>query len=172
MVSTTYFHSPLGWIEIKASHDAITSLILCDEQKNNTCNGSVVLTECVRQLDEYFNGYRTNFDIPVKQEGTPFQQSVWNVLTAIPFGVTVSYGDVAKKLNAPKSVRAVGAANGRNKVWIIVPCHRVIGANGSLTGYAGGLDRKKWLLDHEAQILRKTGQTAPQFVNNINTLNT
>ena len=156
MNSITYYHSPLGWVEIQASHDAVTSVILCDERKNDVCNDSAILTECVRQLDEYFNGHRMNFDLPVKQEGTKFQQSVWTVLSGIPFGVTVSYGYVANMLNNPKSVRAVGAANGRNKVWIIVPCHRVIGANGSLTGYAGGLERKKWLLDHEAQILKHT----------------
>jgi len=112
---------------------------------------SPILAECVRQLDEYFNGRRTIFDVPVRQKGTKFQQSVWNVLTDIPFGKTISYGDVAKMLNNPKSMRAVGAANGQNKVWIIVPCHRVIGANGSLTGYAGGIERKKWLLGHEKQ---------------------
>ena len=100
-------------------------------------------------MDEYFKGQRTTFDLPVRQHGTAFQQSVWNVLTEIPFGKTVSYSWVAKKLNNPKAVRAVGAANGKNNVWIIVPCHRVIGADGSLTGYAGGLDRKKWLLTHE-----------------------
>ena len=161
----TYYHSPLGWVEIQASHDAVTSLVFCDERENDTCNGSAILTECVRQLDEYFSGCRMTFDLPVKQEGTTFQQNVWNVLAGIPFGVTVSYGYVAKMLNHPKSVRAVGAANGRNKLWIIIPCHRVIGANGSLTGYAGGLERKKWLLDHEAQILKNTGQSAPGTLN-------
>jgi len=145
----TYYHSPLGWIEIQVSHDAVTSLVFCDERKNDVCNDSPILAECVRQLDEYFNGQRICFDIPIHQEGTKFQQSVWNVLTGIPFGKTVSYGDVARMLNHPKSVRAVGAANGKNKIWIIIPCHRVIGANGSLTGYAGGIERKKWLLDHE-----------------------
>jgi len=165
MNSITYYHSPLGWVEIKASHDAVTSLVFCDERKNDAYNGSAILTECVRQLDEYFSGRRTTFDLPVKQEGTMFQQSVWNVLAGIPFGATVSYGYVANMLNAPKSVRAVGAANGRNKLWIIVPCHRVIGANGSLTGYAGGLERKKWLIDHEAQILRNAGQSTPGTLN-------
>ena len=152
MSATTYFYSPLGWIEIRASHDAVSSLIFCDEQKNEVCtntSGSEILTECVRQLDDYFSGRLSKFDLPVKQEGTVFQQNVWNALTSIPYGQTVSYGDVAKMLNNPQAVRAVGAANGRNRVWIIVPCHRVIGANGSLTGYAGGIERKKWLLDHE-----------------------
>ena len=154
MSATTYYHSPLGWIEIQASQDAITSLVFCDERKSDECNpsGSALLTESIRQLDEYFAGRLTKFNLPVKQEGTLFQKSVWNALMDIPFGKTVSYGDVAKMLDNPKAVRAVGAANGKNKVWIVVPCHRVIGADGSLTGYAGGLDRKKWLLTHEAQL--------------------
>ena len=151
MSATSYYQSPLGWIQIQASHDAITSLVFCDERKNDTCSDSPILLECIRQLDEYFDGRRTSFDLPVEQKGTKFQQNVWNVLTGIPFGKTVSYGDVAKMLNNPKSMRAVGAANGKNKLWIIVPCHRVIGANGSLTGYAGGIERKKWLLEHEAK---------------------
>ena len=158
MSATTYYHSPLGWIEIQASHDAVTSLVFCDDRKNDEYNpsGSAVLTECVRQLNEYFSGRLTIFDLPVKQKGTKFQQNVWNALTGIPFGKTISYGDVAKMLDNPKAVRAVGAANGNNKVWIVVPCHRVIGADGSLTGYAGGLDRKKWLLAHEAQLNRNS----------------
>ena len=150
MNSITYYKCPLGWVEIKTSSDAVTSVILRNERKDDVCNtDSAIATECVRQLDEYFKGQRTSFDLPVQQEGTAFQQSVWNVLTEIPFGATVSYGWVAKKLNNPKAVRAVGAANGKNNVWIIIPCHRVIGADGSLTGYAGGLERKKWLLAHE-----------------------
>ena len=151
MSATTYYFSPLGWIEIQASADAVTSLVFCDERKDDECNDSPILAECVRQLDDYFAGRLTKFNVPVKQKGTGFQQNVWNVLTGIPFGKTVSYGDVAKILNNPRAVRAVGAANGQNKVWIIVPCHRVIGADGSLTGYAGGLERKKWLLDHETK---------------------
>jgi len=156
MSATTYYYSPLGWVEIRASHEAVTSVICCGERKNDNHNdhGSEILAECVRQLDEYFNGQRTHFDIPVNQEGTVFQKNVWKALMDIPFGKTVSYGDVAKVLNHPKAARAVGAANGRNKVWIIVPCHRVIGADGSLTGYAGGIDRKKWLLDHENEIVQ------------------
>ena len=153
MSKITYYHSPLGWIEIQASPDAVTSVVFCDERKDDTCNDSTILAACVRQLDEYFDGRRMNFDLPVDQKGTPFQQNVWNVLTDIPFGTTVSYADVARMLNKPQAARAVGAANGQNKVWIIVPCHRVIGANGSLTGYAGGLERKKWLLTHEAKIV-------------------
>ena len=155
MSAVSYYHSPLGWIEIRASQDAVTSVTCCGERKKENQGGSEILTECIRQLDEYFNGQRTHFDIPVNQEGTDFQKRVWKVLTDIPFGKTVSYGYVAKMLNHPKASRAVGAANGRNKVWIIVPCHRVIGADGSLTGYSGGIEIKKWLLAHEAQVLKK-----------------
>ena len=158
-----YFLSPLGWIEIQASNEAITSVVLCNEPKKMspcyliTSSSqpvrylSPIISDCIRQLTEYFEGTRTYFDLPILQQGTDFQQSVWDALKEIPFGKTVSYAYVAKKINNPKSVRAVGAANGKNNVWIIVPCHRVIGSDGSLTGYAGGIERKKWLLDHEAK---------------------
>jgi len=161
MSATTYYYSPIGWIEIQASYDAVTSLVFCDERKKEECNDYLqqtcksdytILTECVRQLDEYFSGQLTKFDLPVSQRGTDFQQNVWNALMGIPFGKTVSYGDVAKMLHHPQAVRAVGAANSKNRVWLVVPCHRVIGANGSLTGYAGGIERKKWLLVHESNI--------------------
>jgi methylated-DNA-[protein]-cysteine S-methyltransferase len=132
--------------------------MFCDERQYETGGDSKILSECVRQLEEYFNGQRFGFDLPIRQEGTDFQQSVWAALTDIPFGSTVSYSDLARSSGCPKSVRAVGAANGQNKVWIIVPCHRVIGADGSLTGYAGGIERKRLLLAHEAQVARNTGQ--------------
>jgi len=152
MNEVTYYSSPLGGIEIQASHDAVCSVVFCNDPKIvDSANNSPILAKCVQQLDEYFSGQRTCFDLPLKQEGTPFQQSVWTALLDIPYGKTVSYADVAKMLNKPKSVRAVGAANGQNKIWIIIPCHRVIGADGSLTGYAGGIERKRWLLAHEAK---------------------
>jgi len=151
MSAIAYYNSPFGWVEIRASHDTITSVICCGERKDDSHNDSEILTKCIRQLDEYFKGERTYFDIPVNQDGTAFQKSVWKALMDIPFGKTVSYGDVAKMLNHPKASRAVGAANGKNNVWIIVPCHRVIGADGSLTGYAGGIEIKRWLLVHEAK---------------------
>ena len=165
MSSTTYYHSPIGWVEIQASRNAVISVVFCDERKGDLQNDSEILKKCVCQLDEYFSGQRMIFDIAVSQEGTEFQQGVWNALMNIPFGKTVSYTDIANVLNNPQSVRAVGAANGQNKVWLIVPCHRVIGANGSLTGYAGGIERKKWLLAHEARVLRNTGQTVSGVLN-------
>jgi len=105
-----------------------------------------------RQLDQYFAGRRRRFDVAIVEEGTPFQRAVWAALVRIPFGRTSSYGAVAHELGKPSSSRAVGAANGRNPISIIVPCHRVLGADGSLTGYAGGEARKRWLLEHEARV--------------------
>ena len=109
------------------------------------------LMETVEQLNEYFAGKRKKFDINIEQEGTEFQNKVWNELIKIPFGKTVAYNNIAKVLGNTKSIRAVGAANGKNQISIIVPCHRVIGSDGSLTGYAGGLWRKEWLLKHEGK---------------------
>jgi methylated-DNA-[protein]-cysteine S-methyltransferase len=109
------------------------------------------LPAAARQLKEYFAGKRREFDLPLRMEGTEFQQRVWRELTKIPFGETRSYGQLAKRLNNPNGSRAVGLANGRNPIAIIVPCHRVIGADGSLTGFGGGIDRKEWLLTHEGQ---------------------
>jgi methylated-DNA-[protein]-cysteine S-methyltransferase len=167
MNSTAYYHCPLGWVEIQASQDALISVRL---KKNMTeipvqpNDVAAILTECIRQLEEYFSGRLTCFDLPVSQPGTAFQKRVWSALQTIPFGETISYANIAQKINMPKSTRAVGAACGKNKVWIIVPCHRVIGANGSLTGYAGGLDCKRWLLDHERKYKEKKQK---RFVNII-----
>lgn len=106
---------------------------------------------CAQQLDDYLAGRRTTFDLPMAAQGTPFQQRVWQALADIPFGDTRSYRDIATAIGAPQAVRAVGAANGRNPLALIVPCHRVIGSNGTLTGYAGGMARKAWLLEHESR---------------------
>lgn len=107
----------------------------------------------IAQLHEYFDRRRTVFDLPLAPVGTPFQQRVWTALLDIPHGVTISYGELATRLGDPKASRAVGLANGRNPISIVIPCHRVIGANGNLTGYGGGLDRKEWLLRHEGALL-------------------
>jgi methylated-DNA-[protein]-cysteine S-methyltransferase len=112
-----------------------------------------ILAEARRQLDAYFAGHLTAFTVPLAPSGTPFQQRVWMALRALPFGDTVSYGEIARRIGAPDAVRAVGAANGRNPLSIIVPCHRVIGSDGSLTGFGGGVDRKRWLLQHEGVLL-------------------
>ena len=108
-----------------------------------------ILDDARLQLSEYFAGERTTFELPIAPDGTEFQRQVWTALRAIPFGGTISYGELARRVGDPKAMRAVGAANGRNPIPIIVPCHRVIGADGSLTGFGGGLDRKRWLLAHE-----------------------
>lgn len=154
-----YYDSPAGLIEVRADSNVIVSLRFCGEE-NKKSNHSMpeVLTDCICQLDEYFKGRRRNFNVPFWQAGTDFQQKVWKALTGIPYGQTVSYADIAQQAGNPKSARAAGTANGQNKIWIIVPCHRVVGSNGSLTGYAGGIERKKWLLAHEAQVSRSSGQ--------------
>ena len=112
---------------------------------------AAILERTVRQLDEYFNGRRTEFDLPVDLDGSDFQRTVWHGLRTIPYGETVSYGELARRIGNPKAIRAVGLANGRNPVSIVVPCHRVIGADGSMTGYGGGIERKVYLLALEAK---------------------
>jgi methylated-DNA-[protein]-cysteine S-methyltransferase len=153
-----FYDSPIGIIKIKISGNCVNELLYVDgesEMRTETLKLSAadqkVLQKCIAQFDEYFSGKRKIFDLPVKQEGTMFQQKVWNELVKIPFGKTISYLQLAQRLGDVKSIRATASANGRNKLNIIVPCHRVIGSDGSLKGYGGGLPRKKWLLDHEAK---------------------
>lgn len=166
-----YMDSPLGLIEIKASAKGVTQVIFCGEQTALDHPVDVIgneMTErCKQQLFEYFNGSRTTFHLPLDQYGTVFQQSIWDCLTRIPFGNTRSYGDIANMINNPKSVRAVGGANGRNPISIIVPCHRVIGANGTLTGYAGGIARKLWLLRHEGIAIKTAKETGKSDLKDI-----
>lgn len=146
-----YYRSPLGVIEIVATERAIKSLYFIEPERRAAAavDDSPALAECVRQLDEYFAGELSEFELALDPNGTEFQKAVWQQLTTIPFGKTVSYLDIAKGLGNEKAVRAVGAANGQNPISIIIPCHRVIGSDGSLTGYGGGLWRKEWLLKHE-----------------------
>mgnify|MGYP001077496500 CR=1 FL=1 len=149
----TCYQSPLGWLEISGTTEAVTAVRFVDQPGVKTESVPAVVQTCRQQLDEYFQGQRTHFDLPLAQSGTPFQQAVWGALTEIPFAQTASYGQIAHRIDNPKAVRAVGSANGKNNIVIIVPCHRVIGNNGKLTGYGGGLWRKEWLLNHERQIL-------------------
>jgi methylated-DNA-[protein]-cysteine S-methyltransferase len=121
-------------------------------------NASATLTAATDQMAAYFAGERTTFDLPLSPMGTPFQHRVWNALRGIPFGESVTYGELARHIGAPNGARAVGAANGRNPLPIIVPCHRVIGADGSLTGFGGGVERKHWLLNHERSVLLARGE--------------
>lgn len=143
-----YFTSPIGMIELESNDQGITRLDFCERRQGVAPHP--ILEQAKFQLKEYFKGERQQFDLKIEMHGTDFQKSVWQRLLDIPFGETCSYHDIAKRIGNPKAVRAVGAANGRNPVALVVPCHRVIGSNGTLTGYAGGLERKAWLLRHEA----------------------
>jgi len=151
---STYYHSPVGLLKIAGTEHYISEVEFQDTTEIPTSNDVLpaMLIQCTEQLIQYFNGQRRVFDIPLHQSGTPFQQDVWNLLTTIPFGKTISYLDLARKTGDPKATRAVANANGKNKIAIIIPCHRVIGSNRDLTGYAGGIQRKRWLLEHETKI--------------------
>lgn len=144
-----HYKSEIGQLEITATEKGITSIYFVDSVRTNSTSNQHT-DRCKKQLIEYFENDRKTFDLKCDPHGTPFQQQVWQALLTIPFGQVASYADIAHKINNPKAVRAVGAANGKNPLTIIVPCHRIIGANGSLTGYAGGLERKQWLLQHES----------------------
>jgi methylated-DNA-[protein]-cysteine S-methyltransferase len=150
-INSVYYQSPIGLIKISGTESYITNLSFEEnreylpESAKNTC----ILQQCVEELAAYFNGESRAFHIPVNQPGTPFQNKVWEELLNIDYGKTISYLTLAKSLGNPNCIRAAAASNGKNKLCIIVPCHRVIGSNQSLVGYAGGLWRKKWLLDHE-----------------------
>jgi methylated-DNA-[protein]-cysteine S-methyltransferase len=146
------YESPVGVIEITGSDEAIHSILFSEKEHafyKVDADTPKVIKNCQNQLDEYFKGKRQEFNIPYYMEGTDFQKKVWTALTQIPFAETGSYKDIAVSIGNEKAVRAVGMTNGKNKLSIIVPCHRIIGSNGKLTGYAGGLWRKEWLLQHE-----------------------
>ena len=152
---TTYYHSPVGLLKISGTEDYISEVTFHDNSEKK--EGHVkhlppMVIQCIEQLIQYFNGQRRVFELPINQTGTPFQQTVWNELAVIPFGKTMSYIQLAIKTGDPKATRAVASANGKNNVAIIIPCHRVIGADKKLVGYGGGLWRKKWLLEHEMKI--------------------
>jgi methylated-DNA-[protein]-cysteine S-methyltransferase len=149
------YESPVGKISILASGDGVTELMFADDSEAADGSDGItnpILKKCLDQLGEYFSGRRSSFDIPLDLQGTPFQLSVWRTLLLIPCGATWSYGRVASQIGRPKATRAVGGANHCNPVSIIVPCHRVIGSDGKLTGYGGGLWRKEWLLQHEGKM--------------------
>lgn len=144
-----YYKTPIGTAKIVGNENGISAITVIDNAIDTSTNIPTVLQKCVQQLDEYFSGKRTDFSVKLHPKGTVFQQKVWNELQNIPYGKTRSYLEQSKKLGDAKAIRAVASANGKNPIWIVIPCHRVIGSNGSLTGYAGGLWRKKWLLEHE-----------------------
>jgi methylated-DNA-[protein]-cysteine S-methyltransferase len=147
-METVYIKTPLGIAKIVGDEKGISVISVVDDGKiSSTIPDN--LKEAVSQLNDYFEGKRTDFTFNLNPSGTEFQQKVWKGLLEIPFGKTMSYLELSKKLGDVKAIRAVASANGKNPLWIVVPCHRVIGSDGSLTGYAGGLWRKKWLLEHE-----------------------
>ncbi|AQS94078.1 cysteine methyltransferase [Polaribacter sp. BM10] len=157
---TTYYKTPIGIAKIIGDTNGIQSVsVLNDDeisqellhQKTPEC-----LQDCVLQLQEYFNGQRASFNLTVNPKGTSFQKKVWKSLLDIPYGKTRTYSQQSKYLGDVKAIRAVASANGKNPLWIVIPCHRVIGSDGSLTGYAGGIWRKKWLLAHENPVKQQS----------------
>lgn len=158
-MTTTVFDSPLGLVRITGDANGVSAITCTDNPSYwDVLNISTdhLLDEPVRQavaqLQAYFAGTNHSFDFPLNPAGTPFQQTVWRALGSVPYGTTLSYLDLSRRMGDEKAIRAVAAANGRNPLWIVVPCHRIIGADGSLTGYAGGIWRKQWLLEHEGAL--------------------
>ena len=155
-LATMVLPSPVGDLTLVASDRGLVAVLWPDDdpgrvrlEASTQQPDHPILAQAASQLDDYFNGTRRSFDLPLDFRGTAFQQRVWAALLAIPYGETRSYGDIAAAIGQPTASRAVGAANGRNPISIIAPCHRVVGSNGALTGFAGGLETKIWLLDHE-----------------------
>ncbi|WP_439098730.1 methylated-DNA--[protein]-cysteine S-methyltransferase [Bacillus weihaiensis] len=149
-----YYHSPIGLVEIMTTDDAVLSATFV-EQEADRQDTVEILERAIQQFDEYFKGVRKDFDLPCHVEGTEFQKNAWNALRKIPYGETKSYKQQAILIGNEKATRAIGNANSKNKISIVIPCHRVVGSNKSLTGYAGGINRKKWLLAHEQGVLAK-----------------
>ncbi len=157
-IHTAHIETPLGTAKVVSDTIGIHEISVLDEkiEIENSTNNPQVLKDCISQLEEYFAGNRTEFNLSLTPKGTDFQQRVWKELDKIPYGKTCSYLELSKKLGDVKAIRAVAAANGKNPLWIVTPCHRVIGSDGSLTGYAGGLWRKKWLLEHESPVKQQS----------------
>ena len=153
---TQIYHSPIGIIKIVADEFCIEELVFIEDAQLNQLTISTttpeVINQCIDELIEYFAGKRKQFSVAINQAGTEFQQKVWKELYEVPFSKTLSYGELAKKMGDPNLVRAAASANGKNKIAIIVPCHRIVGADRSLVGYAWGKARKKWLLQHEFRL--------------------
>lgn len=143
-------NTPLGVAKIIGDEDGVSSVTILNSNEVISDIIPEELQDCVYQLQEYFQNTRDSFNLKLNPQGTAFQKTVWQLLQTIPFGKTLSYLELSKQFGDVKAIRAVASANGKNPLWIIVPCHRVIGSDGSLTGYAGGLHRKQWLLEHES----------------------
>jgi methylated-DNA-[protein]-cysteine S-methyltransferase len=153
-----YFKTPIGFVKITEEDGFIESIYMLDGEFEEQPPETPLLKMAIQQLDEYFKGERKVFDLPLNQKGSGFQEQVWDQLTKIEYGKTISYLEQSKLMNNPLGIRAIASANGKNHLIIVVPCHRVIGSNGSLTGFGAGLWRKKWLLEHEAKVMG-VGQT-------------
>ncbi|MEK6152725.1 methylated-DNA--[protein]-cysteine S-methyltransferase [Flavobacteriaceae bacterium 3-367] len=151
-METAYMATPLGIAKLEGDEQGLNAISVLNDDLPIDPVIPQVLEDAVYQLQEYFDGKRKDFSLTLNPQGTEFQKRVWEALQHIPFGRTVSYLELSKTLGDVKAIRAVAAANGKNPLWIIIPCHRVIGSDGSLTGYAGGLHRKKWLLEHESPV--------------------
>ena len=146
---TAYYKTPIGTAKIVGDEDGISAVSVIDDAMETSAEIPAILQDCVQQLDEYFKGTRKQFNLKLNPQGTDFQKRVWEELLLVPFGKKRTYLAQSKQLGNVKAIRAVASANGKNPIWIIIPCHRIIGSDGSLTGYAGGIWRKKWLLEHE-----------------------
>lgn len=155
-MDTAYLHTAIGSLEIKGNEEGLVSVHFLNSEEETTSTIPKPLQKTFDQLKEYFSGKRTEFDLKLNPKGTDFQKKVWQQLQEIPFSKTVSYQTIANRLGDPKVIRAAASANGKNPISIIIPCHRVIGKDGSLTGYAGGLHRKKWLLEHESPVKQQS----------------
>ena len=160
-METCVVQTPLGLAEINGDETGIFSVSIVNKQKKSTSIIPNQLKSCVKQLDEYFDGKRLTFDLKLKPQGTSFQKNVWSQLQKIPYGKTISYADLASDIDNPGAQRAVGRANGDNRFAIVIPCHRVIRSDGTLSGYGGGIWRKQWLLDHEREVA-KTARKSPK----------
>lgn len=147
--SVTYYKTPIGIARIIGDDDGISSITVVDSIQEGSSKIPECLQDCVTQLEEYFQKKRTTFNLKLNPKGTIFQKEVWNALQQIPYAETRSYLKQSETMGDVKAIRAVASANGKNPIWIVIPCHRVIGSDGSLTGYSGGLWRKRWLLEHE-----------------------
>ncbi len=155
-METAYIKTPIGGLEIKGDENGLASVHFLETEVEETSRNSEYLQATINQLLEYFEGTRTEFQLKLNPQGTDFQKRVWKKLEEIPCAKTVSYQEIANRLGDPKVIRAAASANGKNPISIIIPCHRVIGSDGSLTGYASGLHRKKWLLDHECPVKQQS----------------
>lgn len=165
MTAYATFESPIGELLLTGTDGELQELLLagdarCDARKRELIEDRSAFAATIAQLTEYFDGRRTGFELDLAPAGTDFQRAVWSALSEIPFGETRSYGQIAAAVGRPKAARAVGMANNRNPISVIVPCHRVVGASGAMVGYGGGIERKVWLLDHERDVARSANSSS------------